>query len=316
MDLQTMPDIAARVKENVAKHIRIYPVRANYASECGHECERYLYYQRTAWDQKTPHDVTLQFIFEGGRMIEDMALKELTGAGYRVVEQQRPFEWKDLELTGRVDCRLHFDSRLVPFEIKGYAHPDYMKLNTIDDFINSKKPWIRRTPAQLLVYMLMANEPIGAIYLKSKSTYEPKVIWADLNDYLDYAEGICKKLERVNEAVHAGKVPDGIEYDEKICLDCPYFHLCKPDVSLAEGAEVLADPDLLDALERREDLKPLTKQYEEVDDYVKGKLKGIERAVIGGFIIKGRDVNVNAESEPRKAFSFWRTDIKRTVNKG
>lgn len=316
MNIQEMPDIAKVVKEDVEKHIKIYPVRANYASECGHECERYLYYQRMHWDQKHPHNSTLEFIFTGGRAIEEMAVRELTGAGYRVVETQRPFEWADFELTGRIDCRIRLNGRLVPIEIKGYAHPDYVKLETMKDLIDSKKPWIRRAPAQLLVYMWMMEEPIGGIYLKSKSTYVPKVIWCDINDHVAYVDKILKKLQRVNDAIHAGEIPARTEYDEKICLDCGYFHLCKPDVALGEGANILNDPDLAEILARRERLKELKKEYEEVDEYVKQRFKGVGKAICGNYIITGKQISFDTKPKPAGHTEYWRTDIRRMASEG
>jgi len=303
-------DVAAQVLDNKAKKIKVWPVHQNRASEAGHPCERYLYYQRTAWEQRVPHAARLQFIFDGGNYIEHMALDELREAGFRVVEMQRPFRWKEFQLTGHIDARLQIDGALVPLEIKGYNHRDWVKLNDISDFLNSKQPWHKTAVSQLLLYMMMAEEEWGLFYLKSKATFEPKSIWVNLYEHLEYTEAILQKLTRVNEAVARGEPPAPIEYDDKICSDCGYFHLCKPDVRVAAGAELINDEELLHALERREALKPLAQEYKEVDDYVKKAVKGIEKAVIGNYLITGKLVSGERKPSPGGHFEYWRTDIK------
>ena len=305
-----LPDIAEAVIRRKEKEIKVYPVHSNHASEAGHECERYLYYQRTAWDKKDPHDVTMQFIFDGGNDIERQAIRELQDAGFNVVEQQRAFYWPDLEVTGRIDARIQINGNLVPLEVKGLNHREWTNLNSIDDMLNSNAPWVRRYPAQLLLYQMMSGEEYGIFYIKSKSTYVPKVIWCRLYDYLDYTEQVLKKLERVNKAVKTGQIPDRIPFDEKICFDCPYFTLCQPDAKLAEGAEILVDPELQEALERREQLKEYKKEYEEVDKYVKQRLKGVKRAIIGNFVIEGKEVTGIRKPSPGGPYSYWKTWIK------
>jgi len=316
MESQVKPDIAQAVIKAKEKKISIWPVRYNYASEAGHECERYLYYQRTAWEQKTPHDATLQFIFDGGRYIEEQAFRELKDAGFYIVEQERPFQWKEVEVSGRIDARIQINGRLLPLEIKGLNHHEWESLDSIADMLKSKAPWVRRYPAQLLLYQAMAEEEWGLFYLKSKATYVPKVIWCNLYDHMDYLEKVLQKLERVNDAVRRESPPARIEYNEKICLDCAYFTLCSPDIELGKGAELLHDPELEGLLERREELKPLAKEYEEVDKHVKAKLKGLERGIIGEFVITGKEISGTRKPSPGGPFSYWKTTIARIPARG
>jgi hypothetical protein len=305
----TMPDIAQTVIEHKKGKIEVWPVRSNYASEAGHPCERYLYYQRTAWEKKEPHDVTLQFIFDGGNTIEELAMKELKEAGFKIVEGQRYFQWKDLQVSGRVDFRIPVNRHLIPVEVKGLNHREWSNLNSVQDMLDSKAPWVQRYPAQLLLYQMMSEEEWGLFYIKSKSTYVPKCIWVHLYDWLGYLDTVVDKIERVNKAVETGEVPDRMEFDEKISPDCPYFTLCQPDLHLGEGAELLVDSELEEALERREELKEGHKEYEEVDKYVKAKVKGLTKGIIGNFLITGREVE-------RKGYtvgpgSYWTTKIAR-----
>lgn len=311
MESAAMPDIAAQVIKTKEAKIGNWPHHKNYTFEAGHDCARYLYYERTAWDKKDPHDVALQFIFDGGHYIEEQVLRELKEAGFKVVEMQRPFQWNEFELTGRIDARVQVDGRLVPLEIKGYAHRDWVKLDTIEAFIRSSRLWHRMVPSQLLLYQMMVEEEWGVLYVKSKSTYMPRTIWVNLYEHMEYLDRVLKKLTRVNDAVKHDKVPERVSQELGICPDCDFFTHCKPDVEWAKGAEILTDADLLVALERREELKPLSKEYQEVDKYVKAKLKGTEKAILGDFLVTGKEVSGTRKPSPGGPYSYWRTTIAR-----
>lgn len=306
-----MPDIAEAVIKKKETKISSWPVKSNYASEAGHPCERYLFYQRTAWDKKEPHDVALQFIFDGGNDIEEQAIREIKEAGYHVVEQQRPFVWKEFQLSGRIDARVQVNGRLVPMEIKGYAHHDWSRLDSINAFLGSKRLWHRNVPAQILLYQMMSEEQWGLIYVKSKSTYMPRTIWVNLYEHLEYIDSILQKLTRVNRAVEQDSCPARIEYDETVCLDCSYFTLCQPGVALGKDAALLVDSELEEALERREELKPLASEYKEVDQYVKKRLKGCEKAILGKFLITGKEITGDRKPSPGGSYTYWRTTIAR-----
>lgn len=311
MGLENLPNIAEAVIEKKKTKISVWPVKSNYASEAGHPCERYLYYRRTAWEYQTPHDVALQFIFDGGRDIEDQAITELKDAGFRVVEQQARFHWKEYDLGGAVDARIQVNRALPPVEIKGYAHRDWTLLNSVDDFLTSSRIWHVMVPAQLFLYQLMTNTALGLIYIKSKSTYMPKSIWVDLNDHLDYAEGILKKLERVNHSIANGIEPDYLFERPDVCRDCSYFAHCQPNVAMAEGAEIMDDEELLSALNQWWSLRDSKKQYEEVDKYVKQRLKGTEKGAIGPYIITGKQISGDRKPSPSGPYEYWRTSITR-----
>jgi CRISPR/Cas system-associated exonuclease Cas4 (RecB family) len=311
MDIEQMPDIAEKVIKAKEKKISNWPHHKNYTYEAGHDCARYLFYERVAWDKKDPHDVTMQFIFDGGNLIETQAIRELQEAGFKVVEMQRPFHWEEFELTGRIDARIQVDGRLVPLEIKGYAHRDWLKMNSIQDFINSDKLWHRLVPPQILLYQTMVEEKWGLLYLKSKSTYMPKVIWVNLYDYMGYLETILRRLEQVNDAVAGGDPPPRVDPELGICAECSFFAHCRPDVEWAKGAILMTDNELIDALERREQLKPYEKEYKEVDKYVKEKLKGTERAIIGDFLITGKLIQGEKKPSPGGKYEYWRTTISR-----
>ncbi len=303
--LDKYPDIVTPVYEYKRSKIRNYPQHKNRASECGHPCIRYLVFCRTRWEDRLLHKPELEFIFDGGMMIEDMAIRELQEAGIKIIEQQRSFEWKALELTGRLDAKVLIDGVAYPLEIKGLNHYDFEKLNTIEDFHRSSKVWVRGYPAQLMMYMLNTNSELGCFYLKDKLTFQPKQIWVEL-DY-DYAEGICKKLELVNKHVKEGTLPEGVD-DYDICHMCSFVHICLPEIK-QKALEFVEDPDFEEKLLRREELTQYVKEYNALDKDIKNQLEGKDKIMVGDFMISGSWVE-------RKGYfvedgKYWRVKITR-----
>ncbi len=290
----SLPDIVAAVYEAKRRSIRLYPQRTNRASECGHPCERYLVLARTRWQERVLHGPELELIFEGGRMIEEMALAQLREAGFEVTEQQRAFEWPALQLTGHLDCILRVGGEAYPVEIKGLSHYTWQSVNSVEDMLRSTQVWMRRYPAQLTMYLLNSGRERGLFYLVSKQTYAPKVIWVDL-DY-DYAESICQKLERVNAHVAAGTLPDPVE-DYTCCQDCGFLHICLPEVK-GQALEISDEPRLIELLERREALAPAKAEYEAVDKELKKLIEGREKLVAGDWLITGRWVERKGYTVP------------------
>lgn len=298
--------IVEKVMEAKGRKIHVFPCHVNRASQLGHPCLRYLVYCRTTWQERQLHDARTEAIFEGGRAIEEMALRELQEAGFVVTEQQRPFEYKELQITGHVDCRLrNSDGRALPCEIKGLNHYDWMALNSVQDMMNSRKVWIQQYPAQIQLYLLMANEDEGLFYLKDKLTFEPKVIWAKL-DY-DYAESLLKKAEAVNAHVTEGTLPERVEYQDELCARCSFNHLCGQGRVFGPELEIEDNPVLLEMLEQRAANAEARKLYEEADKTVKKIVEGRPNLLVGDWHITGKLTKRKGYSVPES--EYWKVTI-------
>lgn len=299
------PDIAQAVLERKRAEIKQWPINSNRASEAGHPCIRYLVYLRTRWQDRSLHGVSLQLIFERGRVMEAQALKEIQEAGFEVVEQQRPYSWPELELTGYIDGQVEVDGKRYPIEVKSLSPYDFPHLNSIQDFLSSDKIWLRKYPAQLNLYLLMEGVESGILYIKNALTWEPKCIWVEL-DY-DYADRIVRKLEEVNRHVEEGTVPEGIN-DADICPDCPFFHICLPEIK-GQDLPIEDDSELISLLSEWEELKPLAARYNEIDGLLKKRLEGVEKAIVGNWLITGKYVE-------RKGYTvepgvYWQRKIRK-----
>lgn len=279
-----MFDIVKVVKEYKASKQRVYPCHVNRASSLGHPCERYLVYMRTMWDKMELPEITREFIFAGGRMIEDMALAEMKEAGIEVTNQGRDFFDEKYKISGHVDC---FVAKVengkkpnrFPCEIKGINSFDFPKINSVEDMLKSKKSWTRAYPAQLQLYMFMSNKEEGLFYIKNKLTYEPKQIWVRL-DY-GYCEELLQKCERINKHIKEKTMPDQI-VDYQTCKTCQAKHFCRPDIVFGDGFGFLEDSEVEGLLERRAKLEKNATEYKNIDKQIKEGLKNHmkDRAVL------------------------------------
>lgn len=306
-----MDDIISKVVKAKVDSARLYPRNVNYASDAGHPCERYLYLARKEWTQKLVPDVGLLFIFARGKAAEAVCDAELKAAGYMLVEHSRPYEWKEYKIRGYIDRKILVDGKRIPCEYKTCAPYSFDKINNIQDMFNSDRHYIRQWPTQLLLYMWMAESEQGLFYIKNSLTWYPKALWVNLHDYDNYIEWTLQKLERVNSCVTKGLIPDPFTEDPAMCRDCSFIHACEPDLRLGKGFEIMDNSTLEEELEERERLIEPYKRYKQVDKKVKESLQGVEKAVVGNFLIEGKEEVRPVNAQPAREDRFWKLNIKR-----
>lgn len=309
------PSVVDSVIKAKEKKRKIYPCHTNRASEIGHECEKYLVLNRTRWREKLMYPVELQFIFDHGKYIEKEAIDELEDAGNEVMEQQRPFEieGKGSKITGHIDSRVRLksDGKVYTCEIKGLSPFDFQKLNTIDDFFNSTKPWIKKYPAQLNSYMEGTDTSPGFFYIKNKMAPNmPKEIWMSFDS--TYMGELFEKAKRIDDHVKNETVPEPISFC-KTCERCAFSHICLPDKSYGEGIEVINDGELEEMLDRKAELKDAYSEYNKVDKFIKEKVKNRPYLLCGQWMIEG--VVVKRKGFVVKDGEYWKSKIKKVTIK-
>lgn len=315
-----IPDIVARLDDRTARRIYNGPHPTNRASEAGHPCERYLVLARLHPEMKALHDLGLQRIFDEGRLHETALLRELEEAGFELAEQQRAFTWPKFQLTGHVDAMIGVNGAGLPLEIKSVSPHlfESVKAMAPADFLEARQVWLRKYPAQVLLYCLMAGKDTGLMLLKNKSTGEKclKVFRLYEDGFLEYTEGILKKLERVNAWVEKGEAPPPTPCDE--CRGCGFEKtVCFPGRDYGPGYDLLADPELTEQLERWAELRPVAQEYEALDKSIKEKVKG-RSAIIGDFIIesqersrRGYEIPADLKKQYEKVTTYYVTKIER-----
>jgi hypothetical protein len=308
--LNAVTKMEADIREEYARNAKVFPCYVNRASEIGHPCERYLFFQRTAYALKSLPSEKLMEIFEGGRAIEDLCEDELKKAGYKVIEGQRPYMDEKHQISGHIDGKVKILEQNCPIEIKGINEHAFKNLKCVDDFLKSGKSWLMKYPAQLLIYLYLDNSANGILYLKSKSLAEFKAIPIILYDYLDYVESLLKKADRINEAVSKKEKPKQIPYSDYICGYCDFLTTCLPD---KEGIELdfIDNPELEADLKRYMELKPGMAEYDKLDKHLSACFKGRDRLVIGNFIVTG--ASVHKEPYAVAGGDYWKKTIKSII---
>lgn len=301
-------EINAKIFKAKADKITVYPCRNLRASNLGHPCERYLYLLIKHWDEQKPHDVGLQNIFDLGNTIEEHTIKTVKEAGYEVVTPTCRSWQVDVKggiITGREDIRIKDENgELLPVEIKGLSPIEWNKLNSVEDFLRSTKPYVRSYPAQLFVYMLHFGKEKGFFALTNKLTGETKFIEVPF-DY-ELGEEYLSKAERIYKALAENKIPDACE-DITFCENCPLGHICGECRRIPTDVDL--DEELDDLINRKQILAEAKKEYEQVDKEIKAKIGEREKVITGAYLIERTPVFKKAFTVPES--TSYRIKIKK-----
>lgn len=301
-------EINERLFKAKEKKIAVYPCRNLRASNLGHPCSRYLYLLIKHWEEQKPHDVGLQNIFDLGNTLEEHTIKNIKEAGFEIITPTQR-SWKlDVKggiITGREDIRIKDENgELLPVEIKGISPFEFDKLNTVEDFLNNKKSYIRGYPAQLLVYMLHFGKEKGFFALTNKLTGETKFIEVPF-DY-DLGEKLLSKAERIYEALATGEPPEACE-EISFCENCGLAHICGECRRVPTDIDL--DEELDELINRKQELAAAKKEYEQVDKEIKNKVGEREKVLTGAYLIERKASTRKAYTVPER--TTYRLNIKR-----
>lgn len=301
-----------KIDEYVKGQIRVTPCHSNRASDLGHPCDRYLVFRRLRWEEASPPSLPLQYIFNEGNLHEGAVLRLLQDAGFTIIQQQRDYEWKEYKITAHLDGKLLLDDynggdipRSVPLEVKSMSPFIWVKIHTTADLRDSHMPHLAKYIGQLQTYMLLSNSEEAVLLLKNKSTGQLKELWMEL-DY-EYAESLVQKAVRINGYVDRQEVPPPVPWTESLCGRCPFNAICANEMT-RQPLEIVFNEDLEALLKRREELKAAAREYKQVDDLVKAAVTGQEKMVIGGWLIRGKEVTRRGYTV--KDTTYWKTDIE------
>lgn len=301
-------EINEKIYQTKKEKITVYPVNHLRASNLGHPCERYLYLLITSWQELKPHDVGLQNIFDLGNTLEEHTIKNIKEAGFEIVTPtQRSWQItvKGGIITGREDIRIKDENgELLPVEIKGLSPFEYDKLNSVDDFLKSKRSYVQSYPAQLFVYMLHFGKEKGFFALTNKLTGETKFI--DVPFDYDLGEKYLSKAERIYKALEEKKAPEACE-DITLCENCPLAHICGECRRVPADIEV--DDELDDLINRKQELAEAKKEYEQVDKQIKLKVGERTKIITGTYLIERKEFVKKAFTVPESV--QYRLSIKR-----
>lgn len=284
MEIQEMNN---KIKENKQSKIKLYPCNNLRASNVGHPCERYLYLSIKNWEDKKLHTETTQCIFDLGNQIEEYVIQTLKDAGFEVITPTvRAWKVEKPLITGREDLRIKLeDGQFYPVEVKGLAPQEWDKLNTVQDFLNSKRYYVRGYPAQLYIYMYQFGKEKGYFALCNKLTGEIKLIEVPF-DY-EYAEKILQKAERIYKCLEKNELPPSCD-DISVCEYCDLAHVCTANIKRVE-TEVDTTGELDELIDKKQELAPAYREYSEINDKIK-KVVGEREKVLSNKYLFERKV--------------------------
>ena len=170
-------------------------------SEIGHPCLRYLWYAHRGYPRPPLDGRTLR-LFELGNVLEDVIVKDLGHAGYRVHSQQKEvvIEDGDVRLTGHIDGiieRVTTEPHLL--EIKTAGEKSFAALKKYGSY----ERWNPRYKGQVQIYMalLKLKRCLVVVYNKNTSELYTERIKSDM----DYVSG---RLVDVFSALRRNVPPD------------------------------------------------------------------------------------------------------------
>lgn len=271
-------EIVKRRKQQMELHLQRY-ARNNLILSDISECDRCNAYSVLNWQDRKMFDLDVVPKLQEGNLKEKHIISELLNMGFNVMLQAEPVEIKnragEMIARGKIDLKIKIDKGVIPVEIKSMSENVFNGIHSADDF--NRKPYLRKYTAQLLMYMYGNNCEQGLFILECRNS------WKLIPIMLDYGrcEQILQRLERAYNNIKAKTLPDRILYDESLCGNCPFAAICLQDV-LNKQAEMIENDELSSTLERIQELKPISKEYDELYDKVKNVTKTIDKLIVNG----------------------------------
>ena len=307
--------IAGKRHERLEKRSQEPPwkPRRNYASGLS-SCVRQMTYAHTHWDQKEPFGVDGVAHMEDGTHEERLLIQELLTDGFEVVEEQVKLDDDKYWVTGKIDGKLAFQGRRIPFEVKRVSPYAFDQLNSVDDFKRSE--FDLKKLKQLTLYLLLHNQEVG-LFILSNGIGGRKVIVVPLDYQL--GETILKSLDATNAALKVigdekvdandPRLPSRIPYHSKICGYCPWKRVCLPDMAFGEGA-VMGDAELTEAVTRFATLKPSAAEYEKLKKSIAASVKDKPLVVAGDYLVTGAWAERTVKAQPERVDRYWKWEIE------
>lgn len=280
--------------------------RRNYASGLS-SCARQMTYAHTAWQEKEPFTADGVAAMEDGNHEERLLIQEILADGFQVVEEQVKLDDDRYFVTGKIDCKILWQGRRIPAELKRLSPYAFNPIATWEDFKRSE--WDLKKLRQLTLYLMLHNEEAG-LFILSNGIGGRKYIPVPL-DY-ELGEAILKSLDVTNAALKSGVLPDRIPYHSKICGYCPFKRTCLPDMDFGQGA-VLGDEELKTAVEQYVALKPQASEFEKVKREIAAAVKEKPLVVVGDHLITGewKERHLKAqEAKPAAVSRYWGWDVE------
>lgn len=278
-------DINSLINTGVEKKITTYIASANTPNNLGHPCDRRLVFARTRGEIAQKHSVNLELIYFLGRESERMVRDLMEDDGFVTSEYQQPLKDYTFNLSAKIDFKIthpQLGKKPILCEVKSMSPTQFPRYKTQDDFLKSKVWYYRGYYTQVQSYLHLVSletqqfQDYCYVVLFNKSSGQRHSITFRRDDE-HIEEHVFKKCERINKYVQDNVVPEAMPYDEAVCSECPFPHICNVGQLSGEGAMIIDKPELVEAIREWKGLLAKTKddnkRCDELNDYIKDTIK-------------------------------------------
>lgn len=309
----TVPNLVESIYKYHKRNIKLYPCHTNRASAIGGPCVRQLVYKRIAWDKAERGTIERQLVFDEGHHHEKRVMLDLMEMGVEIIEQQVAGKDEQTGITYHLDAIVLCDGEKYPLEIKSCAPHIFQALERYDsetgyqiamEEIGRFYPWLKKYPAQTMIYCFGKALEKGIIIFKNKSNGRLKQFTIHLD--LDYLSEIFEKAKVVNGYVEKIEAIKGFKADledpEKAdkmlpkrisdtdeCKYCDHSHLCLPNIDFGAPLKIEDDPGFENDLDNLHLFEQAAKHYNKLHDKIKAQCKNIANKIVGKYHITGKE---------------------------
>lgn len=192
----------------------------------------------------------------------------VTGKVDGVVSWDRPVEF---EHSGNIHV-----VKIVPLEIKsGQAA---MRCQTIEDVLTGV--WTKHFLDQTLMYIYAANQkgaevPLGLLALEQSGVPLLLEVW--LEDHLERVEEILTMARAAWNVRHKDADLPPETKDPTVCWRCDHFRKsCAPTTDYGPGVRLVDDPEMIEMLDRRGEIKPMSAEYTKLHGIIKKRFANLD----------------------------------------
>lgn len=307
-----------KIDDHLLSKIRTFARSSNWASDLGFACDTYHALCRLKPDLRPATTLPLKKIFRASGEWETPNLQLIQNAGIRVVEQGRSYQWPKYQISAVIDAKIQIEEIRIngkairlPLEHKALSPNTFRTVAKIKEeggsLLNARYDWMKKYPAQLQIYDLLDSAPGGVWFFFEKVTGDYFFWIAPLD--LEYAESLISRAARANEAVRDGVIPEPVRKD--LCEECDFAATsCFVGKDFGEGYEIAIDrADLNEKARRLLELKPLHKEYEDLDEDFKAIVRG-KKILTEDFLITSTEYKFMQKAKEEKEITAFRTKIK------
>jgi hypothetical protein len=294
--------IQDRMDASLERQRRTSIHRSNWASSLGEPCDRARFLWRTKPETAEPISLDgLRAIANG--IEEEAAIKAyLSQLGFTVYTDrpEKKGRWERYNISAWADfwISLNGSTPILAEHKAPTVEWTWAKIDNAADLKGASSEWHRKWYSQCQTTMLVHDEERMLFFLKRPGKKEWKIFWVAL-DMAD-AEIAVKRADQDETNVINGFCPPFYEADPTHCQRCPFFgRACNPPLKF-NAAQYCADEDMIEAIRRHEELKPLAAEYNALDDKVKKPFKNSE--AVGQISIVG-DFQITVKEGKRKAYA-------------